>query len=82
MPNPACAEVDPEIFFDPELVPLAKAICAACPAIAECAAELARLNAQLPASASCQGVWAGTTYRERRAAKEAARHKIQTHQAA
>jgi WhiB family redox-sensing transcriptional regulator len=32
----ACADSDPELFFDPDRVDQAKAICAACPVLTRC----------------------------------------------
>ncbi|NUS72461.1 MAG: WhiB family transcriptional regulator [Corynebacteriales bacterium] len=57
-----CRTVDPETFFPLPTEPadLALALCNACPVAAEC------LRAALEAG-DCEGVWGGTTPRERRA---------------
>jgi WhiB family redox-sensing transcriptional regulator len=66
----ACASVDPDLFF-PEgfeervwKVPLAKAVCARCPVLAECRALCDRLERGREL-ARIFGLWAEETPRER-----------------
>lgn len=67
-----CAQVDPELFFPGKgsSPKRAKKICAQCPVIAECLA--------FALSHFVEGVWGGTTYRERMALERnyISRHRI------
>jgi WhiB family redox-sensing transcriptional regulator len=59
----SCRTSDPELFFPdapfPEHEALAKAICAACPVIAECRSYAVRAG-------ESEGIWGGLTTAERR----------------
>ena len=90
----ACRNVDPEIFFAvgvglgaERATAEAKAICASCPVIADCAEFLKHMRATLPGSVD--GVWAGTSDADRhreerriRSAQERARARERKQQAA
>jgi WhiB family redox-sensing transcriptional regulator len=73
--HPACAEVDPELFFpeigDTSKVAKAKAICAGCEIREACANYAVR---------RCEphGVWGGTTFMERREMRRALRESSQS----
>lgn len=57
----ACAQSDPEIWFDPQLVDLAVEICGTCPVRKACK-DLALAGRRVP-----EGIWAGRTARYWRA---------------
>lgn len=56
--EPACAEEDPELFFNSESFPVAKTICGRCPVRAQCAAWAIERREPL-------GVWGGLAPLER-----------------
>lgn len=55
----ACSDSDPNLFYEDENYPMARAICASCPVIEDClehAIEYPEMD----------GIWGGTTPRQRR----------------